>query len=295
LAIAAFEGRTEAVRFLLARRANPNLQEGEGGFTPLHFCAHSADHSEAATLLLDAGADPLLAKKDGETPTDYAGARRQGRPNTGALLAAAAARQRAKAALTEALAQLEAGGTWRRPSAATLAGLAERARRVGVDDILVGHAEAGAARLRVEERETASAGWGVWALSAVTSMFGGGASSDEAAGLPPPDPVVADGTAEHGTELREMAQESTTGLAEISSIADATMASAPPPPAAASAAVSPDSCEGAEHEAVGLSSSDSAAEKAFVVSHGSASLDPSGAADASRGAGSEDPVPMDTV
>ena len=307
LAIAAFEGRTEAVRCLLARRANPNVQEGEGGFTPLHFCAHSADHSEAAALLLEAGADPLLAKKDGVTPADYASAHRQGRPNTGALLSAAAARQTAKAALAEALAQLEAGGTWRRPSAVALAELAKRARSAGVDDILVGHAEAGAARLRVEEKEAASVGWGAWALSAVTSVFSGGASSDEAVDLTPRDPEVA-GTAEQGTEFREMAREGTSELAENVSTelpmqgpptvhsADA-MASTPSSPSAASAATA-ESCAGAEHhhEVVGPSPSDSADEKALEPSqaHGSdASPDP--AEDMSYGVGSEGPVPMETA
>lgn len=236
LAIAAFEGRLEAVRFLLDRRANPNVQESEGGFTPLHFCAHSGDHDEVARLLLARGANALLAKLDGDTPAEYASYRRQNREKVGRLLAHAADRQTAQDALREALAALERPVAWRKPSAAQLEELTRNAQAAGVEDeVLLGHGDAAAARLRVEEKEAAASGWGAWALSTVGSVFIGMASEDEveairrdqearsqdpSAGvlsyeledaftsMPPEDgtdPEAGTSGGEYGTELREVA------------------------------------------------------------------------------------------
>jgi len=55
--------RKDIVRLLLARGADPNVQQA-GGWTPLHSAAHQGD-LEAVDLLLAHGADPGLRSDDG--------------------------------------------------------------------------------------------------------------------------------------------------------------------------------------------------------------------------------------
>ena len=94
LALATYNGRQEAMAFLIGARADVNAAEGEGGFTPLHFCAHDGDRPEAARLLLEAGADPTLLKKNGESAHDLA--KRTGRKAVEAVLWGVLERQRAE-------------------------------------------------------------------------------------------------------------------------------------------------------------------------------------------------------
>ena len=54
------------VKLLLDAGADPNLANKDGE-TPL-YRASGKGHAEVAKLLLEAGADPILADKDGRTP-----------------------------------------------------------------------------------------------------------------------------------------------------------------------------------------------------------------------------------
>ena len=73
---AAAEGKVDAMRMLLEKKANPN-QKTTDGSTPL--LAAVAGKVEAVTLLLDHGADANLADANGVTPLKRAG---EGAPNT---------------------------------------------------------------------------------------------------------------------------------------------------------------------------------------------------------------------
>ena len=169
LAIAAFNGRTEAVALLLARGADASRAEAEGGYTPLHFCAYDGDHVECARLLLAAGADPEVKKGDGESAAAFATKRK--REATGALLDAAAARQRAAAALA-ALLDNHHNGAWLAPSANALSEAIEAARRAGVDEELKARATTTLEEIR---REEASRGGSTWTQFAYDSFFGASA------------------------------------------------------------------------------------------------------------------------
>jgi len=63
LMVACREGRSEAVRLLLAKRACPHLQD-EDGMRPLHFAAE-AGCFKCCQALLVAGADPLIQDDNG--------------------------------------------------------------------------------------------------------------------------------------------------------------------------------------------------------------------------------------
>lgn len=63
------EGRTSAVKYVLTKKANPNIK-GSYGFTPLHIAA-SVGFEEAIVLLVKYGAD-LRARDDlGKLPSEY--------------------------------------------------------------------------------------------------------------------------------------------------------------------------------------------------------------------------------
>ncbi len=86
LHLAAFFGRTDAVRFLLARGADPNLwATGDLIVQPLHS-AVAGGHEEVARLLVEAGAEVGTAQREGYTP--LMGAAQNGLAATVALLLA---------------------------------------------------------------------------------------------------------------------------------------------------------------------------------------------------------------
>jgi ankyrin repeat protein len=60
----------EVVKLLLEHGANPNIQENNFGWTPLHFAAKVC-HVHVARVLLDYGADPTIRDNEGKTPLDY--------------------------------------------------------------------------------------------------------------------------------------------------------------------------------------------------------------------------------
>jgi hypothetical protein len=68
------DARADVVKILLDAGADPNNQDTLFDQTPLHHVAFT--HGDAGVkidkLLLEYGADPLLTKKNGETPLDYA-------------------------------------------------------------------------------------------------------------------------------------------------------------------------------------------------------------------------------
>jgi uncharacterized protein len=66
LHIVAKRGDAAYLRFLLSRRANPNLQDGRGN-TPMN-AAVAQNFAEGVDILLSLGADPNLANASGETP-----------------------------------------------------------------------------------------------------------------------------------------------------------------------------------------------------------------------------------
>ncbi|NBV53093.1 MAG: ankyrin repeat domain-containing protein, partial [Verrucomicrobia bacterium] len=69
LMLASYHGKAEAVAMLLTARATVDLRNAKGQ-TPLGGVAFKG-YADIATLLLDAGADPL-ADQGGQTPVDYA-------------------------------------------------------------------------------------------------------------------------------------------------------------------------------------------------------------------------------
>ncbi len=71
LHLAAFNGNTGAVEFLIQQGADVNQRETFYDLTPLHMAAWKG-HAAAVGLLLDAGADLTAREKDNETPLYYA-------------------------------------------------------------------------------------------------------------------------------------------------------------------------------------------------------------------------------
>jgi len=110
LAIAAYNGQLKAMARLIQAGACVDLAEGEGGFTPLHFCVHDADRDDAIELLLEARANPLRAKNDGMTPLDVA--KKSKRTASAALLARAVECMRAAETLEGVLKGAAEGHGW---------------------------------------------------------------------------------------------------------------------------------------------------------------------------------------
>ena len=67
---AAWWGKSKAVAFLLANKADPGLAYGDPWTTPLHM-ACLWGHAEVAAALLEAGVDPTVREQDGGLPLDY--------------------------------------------------------------------------------------------------------------------------------------------------------------------------------------------------------------------------------
>ncbi|CAL4075774.1 unnamed protein product, partial [Meganyctiphanes norvegica] len=70
LHIAAYNNRTEVVKFLLSCKANQDM-ETSSGYTALIF-ASMYGHYDIVKLLLDNGADTLITRNDGRTALMYA-------------------------------------------------------------------------------------------------------------------------------------------------------------------------------------------------------------------------------
>lgn len=89
LHLAAFFGRDDAARLLLAHGADPDVR-GRGPMTgtPLHSAA-SGNHTDVARVLLEAGADPNARQAEGWTALQAA--ERNGNAELAALLRAAGA------------------------------------------------------------------------------------------------------------------------------------------------------------------------------------------------------------
>ncbi len=67
---AAWWGKSEAVVFLLANNADPDLAYGDPWTTPLHM-ACLWGHAEVAAALLETGVDPSVREESGGSPMDY--------------------------------------------------------------------------------------------------------------------------------------------------------------------------------------------------------------------------------
>jgi ankyrin repeat protein len=74
---AAVENHVEVVRLLLARGADPNVQNGQGD-TPL-ICAtkYAGGHAATVKVLVEAGTDLAITDGKGNTALDYAKAKEQ--------------------------------------------------------------------------------------------------------------------------------------------------------------------------------------------------------------------------
>jgi len=64
-------GHVEVVRYLLSTGADCNIAESTGGYTPLHWAA-SHGNLETIEALVEAGADPTVADRQGRLPIDMA-------------------------------------------------------------------------------------------------------------------------------------------------------------------------------------------------------------------------------
>lgn len=193
LAISCYHGKAKAVALLLRHGADPDAPEAAGGYTPLHFCAHSADRPKCAEALLSANADPTKCKHDGESP--YAFAARHKRPATAALLAAAAERHRAAAKLSTVLEGLEpTSQLWLSPSAAALADALAQARTAGVETALLERGAAALVQVGGAPEGASTSSWASWAVGWLGGGAGGGAGvAAERTGAPPS--LVAPGAA----------------------------------------------------------------------------------------------------
>lgn len=78
LHVAAQNGATECVNWLLEHRINPNIRDGSGA-TPAHLAALGA-HLQSVSCLIKHGADMNAQDGSGDVPLDYA--KRTGNPNS---------------------------------------------------------------------------------------------------------------------------------------------------------------------------------------------------------------------
>lgn len=76
LMIAASANNLKMLQFLLENGANPDI--GVNGYAPLHLALRKG-HTRIVRALLENGADPNLPNQEGETPLDYAIARKDSR------------------------------------------------------------------------------------------------------------------------------------------------------------------------------------------------------------------------
>ena len=176
LAIATYNGRLEAMALLIRAGADANVAEGEGGFTPLHFCVHGDnDYAEAAQMLLEARADPFATKHDGKTALDVAAAAR--REATLAVLAPAVARRRAMQALSSTLGAGDGTSNWSllKPTSSRLAAAVAAAEEAGVEwnepggrELLEGARQVLATLREEEAAEDTGAAWS-WGRAARTA------------------------------------------------------------------------------------------------------------------------------
>jgi ankyrin repeat protein len=75
------QGCLPAIRFALAKNADPNFSDGNG-MRPLHYIGSASESSiEAVTLLRARGADPNLASATGQSAYEQARTRLSGTRN----------------------------------------------------------------------------------------------------------------------------------------------------------------------------------------------------------------------
>lgn len=73
---AAYAGRTEAARLLIQYKVDINKQGPRNGYTALHDAIWQG-HTDTASVIIDAGANLGLKNHEGQTPLDFARARKR--------------------------------------------------------------------------------------------------------------------------------------------------------------------------------------------------------------------------
>jgi len=73
---AAYAGRTEAARLLIVHGIDIDKQGPYNGYTALHDAIWQ-NHLETAKVIIEAGADLTLKSHDGQTPLEFARAKKQ--------------------------------------------------------------------------------------------------------------------------------------------------------------------------------------------------------------------------
>jgi uncharacterized protein len=74
---AAYAGRTEVAKLLIAYQIDIDKQGPYNGYTALHDALWQ-NHIETAKVIIEAGANLTLKSHDGQTPLEFARARKQG-------------------------------------------------------------------------------------------------------------------------------------------------------------------------------------------------------------------------